>query len=389
MMQHLAGKQACNVKCILTALLVALGSLILLAHHVTPGSFTTLSIHIPTLKESKAGFSKSETQVPGSIPNIVHFVHLVNSSQDPVFDFPFRQFVAIYSAWHYLRPDTIYIHTNVKEYLIDETLESAENPYAQAVSKIPSVKFNYQKSPNQTTLGRVIEKLPHQSDFVRTEVLGKFGGIYLDDDAYVLRDLKTLRYAGFENVVGRQSNDQICNAVILSTVGNKMMKAYRALQDGIFDGSWGRHSTELLTALAREFQVPDHHLLIVPQDTFFPSAWLQDDLQMIYRVHKELGARPINNKSPQNLTDFIENFELGGPATWRRDWRSSYVLHGWTSGIQMNMDEKARDELFGEYGAITPAYVLARNSNFARAVYPAVKSAIDNDFMKGVKYDQA
>ena len=109
---------------------------------------------------------------------------------------------------------------------------------------------------------------------------------------------------------------------------------------------------------------------------------------MIYGVHEDTGLPPIHNKSPRNLSDFIDHFELNGPDTWRRDWRSSYVLHGWTSGIQMNMEEKARDELFGNFGAITPAYVLSRKSNFARAVYPAVKHAIDRDVLRGASYDQ-
>lgn len=34
--------------------------------------------------------------------------------------------------------------------------------------------------------------------------------------------------------------------------------------------------------------------------------------------------------------------------------------------------------MFGKFGGITLEYVLAQNNNFARAVYPAVKHALDN-----------
>ena len=87
----------------------------------------------------------------------------------------------------------------------------------------------------------------------------------------------------------------------------------------------------------------------------------------------------------QNLTSFIENFELYPPKTWQRDWRSSYVLHGWTSGIEKQLTEGERIAMFGEFGDITLEYVLARNSNFARAVYPAVRHALDNGFLENAQ----
>ena len=393
-MQQTMNKPGANAGRTLTSLTVVLMSLIILLHHFFPESFKVKQFRVSRLSGSLIDDLKDiETMectirdVP-VIPNIVHFIHLVDLALDPVFDFSFRQFIAIYSAWFHLKPEIVYIHTNVAEHLIEEALKSAANPYAKAISKIPSVTFRNQLAPNRTMSNRVIEKLPHQSDFVRTEVLSNFGGVYLDDDAYVLRDLKRFRYAGFENVVGQQLNGQICNAVILSSMGNKMIKAYRALQDTVFDNSWERHSIELLTTLANEFQIPDKHVLILPQDTLFPSAWWQEDLQMIYGVHKDTGDQPVNNKSPQNVTEFILNFKIDGPSTWCKDWRSSYVLHGWTSGIERNMEKSARHELFGSFKAITPAYVMARKSNFARAVYPAVKHAIDHDFLKDVRYDQ-
>lgn len=88
-----------------------------------------------------------------------------------------------------------------------------------------------------------------------------------------------------------------------------MMKTYRALQDRVFDKSRKRHSIELLTTLANDFQYSHRHVLIVPQHTLFPSAWWQKDLQIIYGVHRDKGERPLNNNSPQNLTEFIKHFK--------------------------------------------------------------------------------
>ena len=314
------------------------------------------------------------------IPNIIHFVRLVDEpSKDSTLHFTFRLFVAIYSAHYYMQPETIYIHTNVPEHLI---LPSNTNFYGRAINKLPNIKYNYHYAPNQTTTGITIDNLPHRSDFVRTDVLEKFGGIYLDDDVYLLRELHTLRHIGYQNVVGRQINGKNCNAVIMATPGNRMISAYNALQNTIYDGGWETHSVFLLTSLAREFASVGNHVMIVPQDTFFPLSWEKGDLETLYQVHPDAGELETNNRSIKNQTEFISNFHLWPPESWRHDWRLSYVLHGWTSSIKNNFDgNENTPELFDEYKGISLDYILARNSNFARAVYPAVKDALDSGFL--------
>lgn len=176
----------------------------------------------------------------------------------------------------------------------------------------------------------------------------------------------------------------------MSTRNNKMMTAYRALQDEVFDGSWQQHSVKLLSSLAMEFNAQDHQLLVLAQDAFFPLSWYENDLQTIYHVQHEVGESELHNADVKNITTFIENFNMWGPDTWRRDWRSSYVLHGWTSAIAQNLgSEEQIADTFGKFGGITLEYVLERNSNFARAVYPAVKNALDMGVLDHLKYDQS
>ena len=332
---------------------------------------------------------------PLSIPNIIHFVRLVedpNRHNASAFNFTFHQFVAIYSAHYYMQPETIYIHTNVPEHLIHVSLEDTTNLYARAINKFPNIKYNYHFAPNRTTNGREIENLPHRSDFVRADILQKFGGIYLDDDVYLLRELHTLRHIGYESIVGRQSGGNICNAVIMSTPGNKMITAYNALMNPIYDGGWETHSVFLLTSVAQEFASVGNQVMILPQDTFFPLSWEKADLETLYQVHNknddDIGElEPHNNNhNTKNLTEFIDNFTLWPEDSWRVDWRLSYVMHGWTSAIKQYFENTK--ELIGEYDEITLEYILARNSNFARAVYPAVKDALERGFLDGPEFTQ-
>lgn len=324
--------------------------------------------------------SSSLSSNPPAIPNIVHFVRLIPDSPGPVLLFTFHHFIAIYSALIHLSPEKIYIHTNGD----DATVQAAKNSsdyYTRTVANLPRVVFNREIAPQETTAGLKISLLPHQSDFVRTRVLNRLGGIYLDDDAYVLRDLAPLRRTVYQNVLGRQSNGQICNAVILATPGSTLIDVYDTLQDRIFDGSWGAHSTNLLTTLAADFSTKPSEVLLLPQESFFPGSWWEHDLDWTYRIHPDdVGTAAAANPPPRNLTEYLAGFKLDPKPTWRHDWRLSYVLHGWTSGF-VNLPQTKKDELMGEYGGITLEYVLSQKSNFATAVYPAVRHALDHQII--------
>ena len=309
----------------------------------------------------------------------MHFVHLIESSPHLKLELHFHQFIAIYSAYYYLHPLIIYVHTNIDDNLIDEALLNSSSPYTKAVSKLPTVQFKHHDVANETSQGRHIERLAHKSDFIRTDILKRYGGIYLDDDSYVLRDLHPFRSMGFDNILGIQDNGQLCSAVMITAPGSKLMTAYDALQDRIFDGSWDRHSVTLLAKLATEFAEIDHQVLVLPQDAFFPLSWKPEDLHTIYDIHESNSNNNENDgKEIHNTAAFTDYFNRPDPHTWRRDWRSSYVLHGWTSAIGQHFDgeDKIR-EVFRGFGGITLEYVLARNSNFARAVFLAVRNALD------------
>ena len=284
-----------------------------------------------------------------------------------------------------MHPENIFIHTDIEEDLIKEKIENTKSPYTRAIAKLPGVQFKYHKAITETSTGNTIHELPDQSDFITTDVLEQYGGIYLDNDAYVLRDLAPLRNLPYQNIVGRQAGGQICPAVLLASPHNKMMSAYHALQDSIFDGQWQTHATVLLTTLVRDFQAPDRQVLVLDKETFFPLSWLHDDLVTLYGVHEESSVEVVNNRPTENLTEFVESFQLEATETWKRDWRLSYVLHGWTTSLKRNFEKLEKEDGFDELrDGITLDYVLAGRSNFALAVRPAVRHAVDTGVLNHV-----
>lgn len=164
------------------------------------------------------------------IPNIVHFMHLLSLSKKthPPFQFEFQHFISVYSAYLYLQPDEIYIHTNVAPNIVEQARDSPHR-WTRAIANLPIVIFNYETAPDVIIAGKKIVKLSNKSDFVRTRVMKRWDGIYLDEDIYLLKDLSVLRHAGFQNVMERQAYGAICPVLFLSMPENEMIMAYHAL----------------------------------------------------------------------------------------------------------------------------------------------------------------
>ena len=100
-----------------------------------------------------------------------------------------------------------------------------------------------------------------------------------------------------------------------------------------------------------------------------------------------------NNRPLQNIADFIDHFQQWQPErpkdTWHADWRLFYILHGWNHAVEglIEYQKEEGDDLFGGFGSITLEYVLSQNSKFARAVYPAVRHAVDSGGLDAVNFE--
>jgi mannosyltransferase OCH1-like enzyme len=293
------------------------------------------------------------------IPNIVHFVHFETPSSwtipEPYLEFQFSHFLAIYSAYIYLKPDVIYIHTDAETQTIEKVKESTHQ-WTNIIANLPSVEFKHVVAPERTKTGRPIQKLSHKSDFIRTMVMKKYGGIYLDEDSYVLKDFAPLRRAGFRNVVGRQHDKQIGCAIFLSTPENRLINAYQAQQHTAFNGGWITHAVILLSDLVNQFASIAGEVLVLEQNAFFPLSWETKDLATLYSVNQKEVTAEWSYTTKAMTKDY--------------KFSTSYAIHGFNSAnTKIN---------FGSYGGITLDYILAQTSNFARTVYPAVEHAMKN-----------
>jgi hypothetical protein len=222
------------------------------------------------LKEQKKLDHSLRVQSSDEIPNIFHFTHLQTSTA--TLDIGFQQFISIYSAYHYCKPSKIYIHTNVNGEAFRRARRS-RNQWTRKIASMPMVEFNHELAPNASHGGVQITKLAHQSDFIRTRVMKKWGGIFMDEDSYLLKDLAPLRRAGYKNIVARQVDGKVGCGMFLSAPGSQLVKAYQELQDQVFDGRWTTHSVDLFTRLIDDFSELEKEVLVMDHTAFFPLSW--------------------------------------------------------------------------------------------------------------------
>lgn len=161
------------------------------------------------------------------------------------------------------------------------------------------------------------------------------------------------------------------------------MTAYQNLQDSIFDGSWARHATHLLSHLVNDFVESPFGALVLPQETFFPGSWLPEDLVRFYQNHDEEASRQLQS-TYRRLDELCQEIPHGRP----RDMESRlshFVRSARLASCPENgyQSPEAKTELFGNPdGGITIDYILSRKSNFAIALYPALKEALDTGVLK-------
>jgi len=294
----------------------------------------------------------------------------------PTFDYTFANFLSIYSAYLYLKPDVIYIHTNAPPEVIAAE-RSSSNKWTRAIANLPSVEFHYEELPgtHSKTHGAEIWQIQHVADFVRSRVMRKFGGIYMDEDVFALKDFTPLRKAGFKAVVGYQSGNAVCNAMYMGTADSHIVQGLDELQDPFFNGGWTTHSVDLLSRLTRDISVGDDQdeVLVLEQNAFFPLSWWVGDLETMYMVHDDWDGSERWQK-PATLVPFNLSSYSARVLSKEEDWwpfHTTYSIHGWHSAL------RGVEYIFGSYGEITVDYILARKSNFAKAVYPAVQHALD------------
>lgn len=362
---------------------IFLGTAFYYRHQVSGAPVSRITLpgfqnRLSPLDESTSVIEISETDTDGikDIPNIVHYVWIVNGA--PNFRLDFRAFISIYSSYLYFNPIIIYIHTDATPQEWEEALKSGDQ-FTKASLNLPPIQYHLVDVPTHTTKGYRLDDVRHRSDFLRVGIVLEFGGIYLDTDVIPIRDILPLRQSGFANVVGNQDEWRINNGVLMSKKGSAMMSIFNTSQHDAFDGRWTTHSVDLLSHLSYRMQAIPHEVLVLGKSAFSPAKWTAEEITKLFGIHEEAEVdRSAENISiratiPEAVSYWDSRLDRTGKEDWEIDYSGSYLIHAYS----------------GNEGADEPKhlnlkYILGRRSNLARATYPVIRHAIDAGIIKDV-----
>ncbi|KAL2263511.1 hypothetical protein VTK26DRAFT_6412 [Humicola hyalothermophila] len=309
------------------------------------------------------------------IPNYVHFVYVLPKPESN-FSFQFSHFLSIYAAWHYWKPDAIFLHTNAAadSDAVTRARSGLVGKWNRLIFTLFDLRINTVPLPVKAGNGKDLENMEHKSDFVRVKAVHDFGGIYIDWDVHPLRDIAPLRLSGFKAVAGRQLYGQLNSGTFLSARGGKLISLWMERMHQVYDGRWTTHSNEAMTDIGQRLIREPWEMLILDREAFAPGSWEERDNEMLFSAHNETKSNldglvqsdrlPVYEEGFADRWEHPERFEQ-----WERDWSATYLLHAF-SPVRFNRTVPGFEN-------ISPRYVLERQSNFARAVYPVAKEMYD------------
>lgn len=149
---------------------------------------------------------------------------------------------------------------------------------------------------------------------------------------------------------------------------------YHAAEE-FFDGHWATASVHVLTDLANRLSVIPSEVLILQPQAFAPMSWEFEDQKRLFQPSLKSSTlqNPFRNISGpatptcQDALAWLARRDKWTTEAEEMDFSSSYVLHAF---------DDATDKIWGWDHVVDVGYVLARQSNYARAVFPAVWHAV-------------
>ncbi|XP_003744602.1 uncharacterized protein LOC100903370 [Galendromus occidentalis] len=144
------------------------------------------------------------------VPNTVHFIKSGNNS------FSFTDLICVRAAWLNQRPDSIQVHCDRCEHL-------KTGHYWSEISKIPGLQLVPEELPTHV-FGRKLSSVYHAADVLRLQILSSVGGIFLDLDVFVVKNLND--YRRYEISIGVPPKQYLGTQVIVAHPRARFLKLW-------------------------------------------------------------------------------------------------------------------------------------------------------------------
>ena len=165
------------------------------------------------------------------VPNIIHYIQFDQRILS------FLPFICICSAFYNQSPSRIYIHTN-------NALQGKYYEYLRRVLGEILVVRTLEKPSH--VFGQKLSSVEHSADVARLKILMKYGGIFLDSDVFVVKNLNKFRH--FELAIGWPEKQNIGSQVILAHKDARFLPLYFDQYRNYRASSWYYNAGEAPTA---------------------------------------------------------------------------------------------------------------------------------------------
>lgn len=236
------------------------------------------------------------------IPNIFHFINIGPR------EFNMLHFLSIYSAYHYNKPEKIYVYC-------DHVQEN--NIYYEILKDI--VTYEFIDVPNSIN-NIPLNSYQYKADIIRMNKLIEKGGVYMDLDVISLKPID--KFLNYNIVMGSELSDDpnstnindfysISNAIILAEPNNDFMKEWlKQIPDNIIDKPWAYHAV----CLPKEILTNnDYEIHLEGSKTFVPFCFRKP---YIFDNNKKHMALNLNESYTIHLWETI----------WAKDYISKFDI---------------------------------------------------------------
>jgi len=243
--------------------------------------------------------------VQNRIPRIAHFVYGLDPREEP---FHLVHYLALASCLRHVAPEEIHVHCDRLPYGFYWDL-IRPHVRLERVRPVTLVgEFDYDPFTARFAYA-------HHADFIRLDVLSRFGGLYADIDTLFLAPIpdrcwEAPAVIGCEAaaVVDGRTLPSLSNALVMSVPGGEFVERWRERSADTFDGSWSAHSCLLAHAIARER--PDS-VLVEPRRSFHAFE------------PTTAGLRRLLVDPPGELSGIVSAHLMAH--LWWEDWRDDFL----------------------------------------------------------------
>lgn len=157
-------------------------------------------------------------------PNLVHFLRFEEV------EFDFLDFVVVLAAFRHQRPDRLFFHTNVPRFRGAYWEKLLLTPGFADVVEIVHVEL-----PSEI-FGQPMDngyRVWHAGDITRIRNLMKYGGVFLDNDSYLVKSLD--KYRRFEMAVGWDQDQFLGTQVLVAHPQARFLREWLETYRGAYD----------------------------------------------------------------------------------------------------------------------------------------------------------